>query len=348
MRVRRCTGREQGRGTKEETIPIKRAISLGLWPALFTLALVALLLGCPALSPGATPRLVSDESWFVARYDSLPANVKREIDRYATLPEYEASRRDPRFELRRWKYRSDSLTVVAYAYRRKPVAGEKPMRRPAVIYCRGSYLQDGLSPASVALLHRLGEAGFLAVAPQYRGSEGGEGRDEMGGRDVRDVTALVELLARDPGVDPKRLYLYGESRGGMMAYQAARDGARVRAIATVGAFTDMDTLLARDPVSAKAASQIWPDWPANRAALSERRSAIRWVGKIRVPTLVLVGQFDTRVLPADEERFVAALKRQGTPAEFRMIENASHTIGERSKMRDSLVVDWFRRYGAKP
>ena len=67
-----------------------------------------------------------------------------------------------------------------------------------------------------------------------------------------------------------------------------------------------------------------------------------------MPTLVLVGQFDTRVLPADEERFVTALKAHGTPAEFVMVENASHTIGERSVTRDSLIVDWFRRYGAKP
>ena len=274
--------------------------------------------------------------------------MKRAIERYSTLPEYEAARRDRRFELRRWRYRSDSLAVVAYAYRRKPVAGGRPQRRPAVIYCRGSYLQDGMSPASIVVLYRLAEAGFFPVAPQYRGSEGGEGRDEMGGRDVRDVTALVELLQRDPGVDPNRIYVYGESRGGMMAYQAARDGARVRAIATVGAFTDMDTLLAHDPVSAKAAPQIWPDWPAHAAAISERRSAIRWVEKVRVPTLVLVGQFDTRVSPAEGERFVAALKKQGVPAEFRMVENASHTIGERSKTRDSLVVDWFRRYGGRP
>ena len=274
--------------------------------------------------------------------------MKRAIERYSNLPEYEAGRRDPRFELRRWKYRSDSLTVVAYAYRRKPAPGGQRVRRPAVIYCRGSYLQDGLSPAAVPLLHRLGEAGFFAVAPQYRGSEGGEGRDEMGGRDVRDVTALVEILARDPAIDPARIYLYGESRGGMMAYQAVRDGARVRAIATVGAFTDMDSLLERDPGSLKAAPQIWPDWPANREAIAQRRSAVRWVGKIRVPTLVLVGQYDTRVIPAEEERFAAALKKQGTPVEFHMIENASHAIGERSVTRDSLVVDWFRRYGAKP
>jgi len=313
---------------------------------LFGLAVVALLLGCPALSPGAAaPRLVADQPWFVPRFDSLATPVKREIERYSNLPEYEASRRDPRFEIRRWRYRSDSLTVVAYAYRRKPGFGEKkPVRRPAVIYCRGSYRQDGLSPAAMPILHRLGEAGFFAVAPQYRGSEGGEGRDEMGGADVRDVTALVELLARDPGVDPRAIYLYGESRGGMMAYQAARDGARVRAIATVGAFTDLDTLLAHDPVSAAAARQIWPDWASREKEIEERRSAIRWVEKIRVPTLVLLGRHDSRVSSTDGERFVSALRAHRTPAELHVIEDAGHVIGERSTLRDSLIVDWFRRW----
>jgi len=309
------------------------------------MAVVALLLGCPALSPGATaPRLVADEFGFVARFDSLATPVKREIERYSNLPEYEAARRDSRFDLRRWKYRSDSLTVVAFAYRRKRVVGEQRLRRPAVIYCRGSYLADGFAPVVMPVLHRLGEAGFFVVAPMYRGSEGSEGRDEMGGADVRDVTALVEILARDPGVDPRAIYLYGESRGGMMAYQAVRDGARVRAIATVGAFTDLDTLLAHDPVSAKAATQIWPGWPARDEEIADRRSAIRWVAKIRVPTRVLVGRHDTRVSAAECERFVAALKARGTPAELDVIEDAGHGIGERSLTRDSLVVDWFRRW----
>ena len=327
------------------SMPLRRLLgSIGIWPALFGVALVTLWLGCPQISPGATPRLVSDELGFVARFDSLATPVKREIERYSSLPEYEQARRDPRFEIRRWTYRSDSLAVVAYAYRRKPVVGEKHFCRPAVIYCRGSYRQDGMVPASMPLLYRLGEAGFFAVAPQYRGSEGGEGRDEMGGADVRDVTALVELLARDPDVDPRAIYLYGESRGGMMAYQAARDGARVRAIATVGAFTDLDSLLARDPVSTKAAPEIWSDWADHREAIAERRSAMRWVRKIRVPTLVLVGQYDTRVVPSECERFADALKAQGTPVAFHEIENASHTIGERSVTRDSLVIDWFRRW----
>ena len=126
----------------------------------------------------------------------------------------------------------------------------------------------------------------------------------------RDVTALVEILARDPNVDPKAIYLYGESRGGMMAYEAARDGARVRAIATVGAFTDLDTLLAHDPVSAKAAPQIWPDWPSHAKEIAERRSAIRWAARIHVPTLVLVGQYDMRISATDCQRFVNALEAQ--------------------------------------
>src|SRR6185503_6076555 len=104
---------------------------------------------------------------------------RKAINRYADSTAYEAARTDEAFEARRWRYRSDSVEVVALVYRPRAA---KPAR-PAIVYCRGSYLQNGLAPSFLPLLHRLARAGYVVVAPQYRGSEGGGGRDEMGGAD---------------------------------------------------------------------------------------------------------------------------------------------------------------------
>lgn len=341
--VARIMRHEPHAGAREAAIVNRRAPWLWAGPALLAVALIGLMLGCPALSPGAPPRLESDSAWDPGKFTSLEPRARREIERYSEIGEYGHARLDPRFVFRRWTYRSDSLNVVAFACRRKEEADSRP-RRPAVVFCRGSWVQDGLSAAMLPVLHRLAEAGFVAVAPQYRGSEGGEGRDEMGGRDVRDVTALVEILARDPGVDPRAIYLYGESRGGMMAYQAARDGARVRALATVGAFTDLDSIFRSDPRSAAMAGRIWPDWATRRKQIAERRSVMRWAEKIRVPTLILFGRQDEQVDPAQGQRLARALERNGVPAKYVVVENAGHVIGQRSMMRDSLVVDWFRRW----
>jgi dipeptidyl aminopeptidase/acylaminoacyl peptidase len=216
--------------------------------------------------------------------------------------------------------------------------------RPAIVYCRGSYIQQGVAPAFLPLLHRLARAGYFVVAPQYRGSEGGQGYDEMGGEDVEDVLEAVRLAAARPEVDRRAVYLYGESRGGMMTLQAIRDGAAVRAAATVGAFTDLDSLFRDDERSAAMASKIWPDYQARSAEIAFRRSAARWADRIRVPLLILHGESDRQVLPRQAERLDAALTRAGAPHELRIVSGGSHTLGERSAFRDSLVVSWFRAH----
>ena len=96
-------------------------------------------------------------------------------------------------------------------------------------------------------MHRLADAGFVVVAPMYRGSEGAPGRDEMGGADLADLMNIRAVIASLPYADATNTFLYGESRGGMMVLQALRDGFEARAAATIGTFTDLDAYLKEDP-----------------------------------------------------------------------------------------------------
>jgi len=322
----------------------KSAPSFGPWVAVTLVALVTLGLACPSLLPAARrEHPLAVEAWDPPPFDSLGGAVRRDVERYSSRDEYERARADTRTTWRRWRYLSDSLEVVAFGC--VPAEADPTRsRRPAVVYCRGSYVQQNQVAAGVPVFHRLAEAGFVVVAPQYRGSEGGEGRDEMGGADVEDVLAALRLAAGLAGVDEKSLYLYGESRGGMMTYQALRDGARVRAAATVGAFTDLDTLFRDDPRSAGMAPLIWPDWDSLAAGIATRRSALRWSDRLRTPLLLLHGGNDDRARPWHSERLAAALRRRGTPHALHVLAGAGHVIGERSRERDSLVVDWFRRH----
>ena len=126
-----------------------------------------------------------------------------------------------------------------------------------------------------------------------------------------------------------------------MVFQALRDGAFVRAAATVGAFTDLDSLFAADSTSAAMAPKIWPDYAERRDEIARKRSALRWADRIRVPILVLHGEND-RAVPARQSRLLdQALK---TPHELHVIPGGSHTLGEHSALRDSLVVNWFRTH----
>ena len=151
-----------------------------------------------------------------------------DVEKYATKDEYVAAC-DSRYVLEKVRYRSDGLAVIAYFYHPRKSEGTK---RPVIVFNRGSYVRADIAPELLPMFHRLANAGFSVVAPMYRGSDGGEGRDEMGGADVNDLMNIFPVLSQLDSLDTRNVFLYGESRGGMMVFQAIRDGFPARAAAT--------------------------------------------------------------------------------------------------------------------
>src|SRR5690349_7325316 len=89
--------------------------------------------------------------------------------RYATEAEYDRARTDGRFKLTRVSYESDGLTVYAYVYGPK-TAPREPL--PVVVFNRGSYIWKEFAGEYVTMFHRFADAGFVVIAPMYRGSGG--------------------------------------------------------------------------------------------------------------------------------------------------------------------------------
>ena len=140
------------------------------------------------------------------------------------------------------------------------------------------------------------------------------------------------------------MFLYGESRGGMMALQALRDGFPARAAAVVGTFTDLEQYAKEDPQVAAMAPKLFPDYETNRAAFVERRSAVRWADRIRVPLLIMHGGNDTGVNPAHALRLAAVLLQSGKTYELVIAAGARHVLDPFEAERDERAIRWFRRY----
>jgi dipeptidyl aminopeptidase/acylaminoacyl peptidase len=263
----------------------------------------------------------------------------RNLDDYATEPEYRHAVGDPDFRMERMSYDSDGLKVFAYVYRPVHLPAEK---LPVIIFNRGSWTWPAFHAELVTMANRLARRGYLVVAPMYRGSGGAKGRDEMGGGDLADLFNLLPVIRALPEADAGRLYLYGESRGGMMTYQAIRDGFPARAAAVVGAFTDLDSMLEK-PEWKQVGLAIWPELDAQRAAIVERRSAQRWADKINVPVLIIHGAEDS--LPVSQSlRMAEKLSEQGKHFQLMVIDGEGHTISGRTADRDNWAVDWFQRH----
>jgi len=266
----------------------------------------------------------------------------------ASREDYEAARADNRFTLEQFTYRSDDLTVGAYLYRAR-VGKAAPRGEPApiIVFNRGSFVRPkGFAGEMLVLAHRYAQAGFIVVAPHYRGSNGWAGTDELGGADLHDLMNIVPALGRIPGADTSRIFLSGESRGGAMVYMALRDGFPARAAAVWGAFTDLEPLTAPGSRLEKMANHVWPELAAHREEIVRTRSALYWAERINVPVLIMHGGADEDMPVAQSQRMDARLAELGKPHKLLVFEGQQHAIGGRGAERDAAAVEWFRRHGA--
>lgn len=265
-----------------------------------------------------------------------------DVARYSTKDEYVAAC-DSSYVLEKVRYRSDGLAVIAYFYH--PANPEKT-KRPVIVFNRGSYVRKDIAPELLPMFHRLAKAGFAVVAPMYRGSDGGEGHDEMGGADLDDLMNILPVLRQLDSLDTRNVFLYGESRGGMMVFQAIRDGFAARAAATVGAFTDLNELISSGPGAAMAKT-IWPDFEERRNEIISRRSAIRWPERLVVPMLLMHGSEDHDVSPAQTLQLASQLAKTKIEFGVTVFPGGNHTLQHHQVERDRQVVEFFRRYLVK-
>jgi dipeptidyl aminopeptidase/acylaminoacyl peptidase len=265
------------------------------------------------------------------------------VEYYTDKISYEAAVNDTRFEFQKLTYFSDGLKVIAYSYQPKQIGGRK---FPAIIFNRGSVVRGDIAPELIAVFHRMASEGFVVLAPMLRQSDGGEGRDEVGGADVNDLMNILPLARSLAFVDMNNLFMVGESRGGMMTYQAIAKGFPVNAAAVFGAFTDMQELLDSHPKQypAPMLSQLWPNYESRKSEIAKARSAIFWADRLSVPLLIMHGGGDKSVNTEQSLTLAQQLQKLGRVYELVVYAEDNHYLSRNQEDRDRRAIAWFRKY----
>ena len=239
-------------------------------------------------------------------------------------------------------YRSSGLRVAGFVLR--PAV---PGPHPVLIWLRGGNRNYGkIEQVTLLNLQWLADAGFVVIAPQYRGVDGGEGRDEFGGADVDDVMALLPLARSLPDADAARLYLLGGSRGAMQGTIALRRGLPVRAAAFRGGLFDLKKLLDSRKDVESGWREMMPNYDADREAALQRRSAVHWAAEVRIPVLLVHGRQDWRSPVTGAVAFDAMLAKAGVDRKMVIYEREEHQLALHRPEWLQEVVSWFRRHGA--
>ncbi len=239
-------------------------------------------------------------------------------------------------------YWSDGLRVAGYL---GLPAGPGPF--PAIIHNRGGF--DDVGALTGIEIVPYVEAGYVAVASQYRGNGGGEGQEDFGGDDVHDVTNLIALLQHMPEVDPNRIGMSGGSRGGMMTYLALKTDTlsgqhAIKAAVTVGGLAD---LFMWDRQRGDLAGVLWLPLvgatPAQAPPLYEARSATYWPDLIDAPLLLLHGEADTEISIQETLTLADLLRQAGKTVQVITFPGGDHSLSNYTGGYPDALA-WFGIY----
>ncbi|MFA6116820.1 MAG: prolyl oligopeptidase family serine peptidase [Sphingomonas sp.] len=143
----------------------------------------------------------------------------------------------------------DGDFTPAYVFTQR---GQSVGKRPGLVVVHGSY-HGSLDPNIFGLIVDAVGRGYVVIFPEYRGSRGyGKAHYDaidFGGKEVDDVAAAAEYLVHTHSeVDPKRVAIYGRSKGGMITLLAIQRFPNLFAAAVdnVG-ITDMVAYMAYKP-----------------------------------------------------------------------------------------------------
>jgi dipeptidyl aminopeptidase/acylaminoacyl peptidase len=263
---------------------------------------------------------------------------------HVSRAEYEASIAHPS-ACRRILYGSDGLRVVAYIW--EPTNIPSGARLPVVIALHGGNRNEAKwTPDTARGMAPFVSAGFIVIGVQYRGVDGGEGQEEFGGADVHDVVNAVMLARRLPEADPRNIFMFGASRGGMELFLALRDGAVVNAAASISGMADIELEAKRHPDwEAQNWRPLIPNYDRDRAAALARRSAVAVAKQVDLPPmLILQGTADWRVDPRNAFEVAEALQARGRPYALHIFDGDVHGLTWNWRERDRLMIDWFRQH----
>ena len=174
--------------------------------------------------------------------------------------------------------------------------------------------------------------------------------------DVRRATRYIKANAREWGVDPDRLGVFGGSAGGHLSLMLGTTGDAGDPTATDPVLRESSKVAAVvayfPPVDLTAIAGPNDRFPALDfdPAKAQSVSPIFFVTADDPPSLMIHGDQDELVPLRNSERTLEAFKGAGVATELIVIPGGKHGFeGEQAKTATSAMVHWFETYlGVKP
>jgi dipeptidyl aminopeptidase/acylaminoacyl peptidase len=247
------------------------------------------------------------------------------------------------------RYKSfDGLDIPSILYR--PRGASATAKVPALVMVHGGPGGQSRTGYS-AMVQHLVNHGYAVLAANNRGSSGYGKRfyhlddKRHGDVDLKDIVAGKTWLAAQPWVDGARIGIIGGSYGGYMvgAALAFEPDAFAVGVNIFGVMNWVRTLANIPPWWQAQKQALFDEMgdPATDAERHRRISPLFHTKNIKVPMLVVQGANDPRVLQAESDEIVAAVRANGVPVEYVLFPDEGHGFTKREnriKASDAYVA----------
>jgi len=238
-----------------------------------------------------------------------------------------------------------------------PAKVETGKKYPMVMLIHGgpSSLTTSEWPASFgmsrAIIAALSTRGYYVLLPNPRGSYG-QGEEftranakDFGGGDLRDDLAGVDTAIKKYPIDANRLGVTGWSYGGFMTMWTVTQTNRFRAAVAGAGIANWQSYYGQNLIDQWMipffGTSVYDD-----PAVYEKSSPIRFIKKVKTPTLVIVGERDAECPASQSYEFWHALKTLGVPTQLIIYPGEGHLFVEPKNQADRMdqTVAWFDKY----
>jgi len=239
------------------------------------------------------------------------------------------------------------------AWLQKP-AGYQPGRKyPLVLYIHGgphsAYGENWFDE-----FHNITGAGMFVLFTNPRGSSGYGGdftystRGRWGLEDFQDLMKAVDIVSTRADVDSTRMGVTGGSYGGFMTAWITTKTNRFKAAQADRMISNWWSWYGTSDVPGLTEFEFFGK-PWENEKTYDELSPIRFVDKVRTPTLIVQSEEDHRTPMADAEQWFMALKKQGVDVELVRYPRSTHDLsrtGEPWLLVDRLgrLRQWFGHY----
>ena len=232
---------------------------------------------------------------------------------------------------------------------------------PAVIIVHGGgFLRGNKRTYVTPMFPLLSGARYAWFSINYRMAPAGTIEDSL--TDIRNAIEFVQAHAKEYDIDPRRLFLLGESAGGsLVALIGVKDKGKHGLAGIIDFYGVCDFVKLNADRKERKADYV-PDAQVMRyfsakgdgdiIAAQRNASALTYMGKGVPPVLLIHGTADEQVFYDQSPRFCEELKKAGNRCELFTIPDARHGMTvwekeERFQTYKPVLLKWLDAHSSK-